>query len=58
MAGFRGRRCSCEICPRCLIPGFPMKWILLIAVVLVFVISLVADYKWRQWMAERKRDRQ
>jgi hypothetical protein len=28
----------------------------ILAVVLV-VASLVADYKWRQWMAARKRDR-
>jgi hypothetical protein len=39
-------------------PEFPMKWILIIAVILVFAVSLVADYKWRQWMAERKRDRE
>jgi hypothetical protein len=31
--------------------------LILIAVVLV-VISFVADYKWRKWMADRKRDRQ
>ncbi len=29
----------------------------ILAVVLV-VASLVADYKWRQWMAARKRDRE
>ncbi len=34
-----------------------MKLILAIGIVLVVAISLVADYKWRQWMAARRRDR-
>jgi hypothetical protein len=34
-----------------------MKWIVGIAVVIILVLSLVADYKWRQWMAARKDDR-
>jgi hypothetical protein len=35
-----------------------MKLLLgLLAIVLV-VASLIADYKWRQWLAARKRDRQ
>lgn len=35
-------------------------WLLIAVVALVFGASLVADYKWRKWMAERKaeRDRQ
>jgi hypothetical protein len=33
--------------------------ILIIIVVLVLVAgSVFADYKWRQWMANRRRDRQ
>jgi hypothetical protein len=35
-----------------------MKLLLLIVVALVFLGSLIADYKWRKWMADRKRDRQ
>jgi hypothetical protein len=34
-----------------------MKLLLVIAVVLVIAGSFYADYKWRQWMAERRRDR-
>jgi hypothetical protein len=34
-----------------------MFLLVILAVVLV-VASLVADYKWRQWMAARKRDRE
>jgi Tfp pilus assembly protein PilV len=34
-----------------------MNW-LLIALVLILVVALAfADYKWRQWMAARRRDR-
>jgi len=32
--------------------------ILAVLVALVFVVSFYADYKWRQWMAARKRDRE
>lgn len=35
-----------------------MKLVLVILVVLVVAVSLLADYKWRQWMAARKFDRQ
>jgi hypothetical protein len=35
-----------------------MKVFLAILVVVVIVASLYADYKWRQWIAARKRDRQ
>jgi hypothetical protein len=35
-----------------------MKTILGILAVLVVAASLFADYKWRQWMAARRRDRQ
>ncbi len=34
-----------------------MKVILIIVAVLVLTGSLVADYKWRQWMAARRRER-
>jgi hypothetical protein len=34
-----------------------MKLILIIVVVLILAGSLVADYKWRQWMAARRRER-
>jgi hypothetical protein len=34
-----------------------MKLVLIIVVGLVLAGSLVADYKWRQWMAERRRER-
>jgi hypothetical protein len=35
-----------------------MKLVLGIVVLVVVAGSLVADYKWRQWMAARRRDRQ
>lgn len=35
-----------------------MNWILVILIVLVVVVSIAADYLWRRWMADRKRDRQ
>ena len=35
-----------------------MKILLPILVLLVVITSLIADYKWRKWMAERRRDRQ
>jgi len=35
-----------------------MKILLGIVAILLLVASLVADYKWRQWIAARKRDRQ
>ncbi|MDR3752391.1 MAG: hypothetical protein P4K93_01750 [Terracidiphilus sp.] len=34
-----------------------MKLILIVVVVLVLAGSLVADYKWRKWMAARRRER-
>lgn len=34
-----------------------MPWLLVIVVALVFAGSFYADYKWRQWMNARKRDR-
>jgi hypothetical protein len=34
-----------------------MKLILIAVAVLVLAGSLVADYKWRQWMAARRRER-
>ncbi len=33
-----------------------MKVLVIIVAVLVVVGSLFADYKWRQWMAARRRD--
>ena len=35
-----------------------MKVLLLILVALVFAASLVADYKWRKWIADQKRRRE
>jgi hypothetical protein len=35
-----------------------MKIILGILAILIIAASLFADYKWRQWMAARRRDRQ
>jgi hypothetical protein len=35
-----------------------MKILLCILAVLIIAASLFADYKWRQWMAARRRDRQ
>jgi hypothetical protein len=34
-----------------------MKIFLAILVVVLVAASLFADYKWRQWMAARRRDR-
>lgn len=34
-----------------------MKIVLIILAVLVIAASLFADYKWRQWMAARRRER-
>ena len=35
-----------------------MKTFLIILVVILVAALAIADYKWRQWMAARKRDRQ
>jgi hypothetical protein len=35
-----------------------MKILLAIVAAAVIAASIYADYKWRQWMAERRRDRQ
>jgi hypothetical protein len=35
-----------------------MKFILAIAIVLIIAGSAFADYKWRQWIAARRRDRE
>jgi hypothetical protein len=35
-----------------------MKILLAILGILLVAASLVADYKWRKWMADRRRDRQ
>jgi hypothetical protein len=34
-----------------------MKIILVIIVILIVAVSLFADYKWRQWLARNRRDR-
>lgn len=34
-----------------------MKLILIAVAVLILAGSLVADYKWRQWIAARRRER-
>jgi hypothetical protein len=33
-----------------------MKLLLAILVLIVFALSFVADYKWRQWMKKRRAD--
>jgi hypothetical protein len=38
-------------------PECAMKLFLLFAGILIVVIGLIADYRWKQWMASRKRDR-
>jgi hypothetical protein len=35
-----------------------MKIVLAIVAVAVVVGSIIADYKWRKWMLERRRDRE
>ena len=35
-----------------------MKILLAILAIVVVVVSFVADYAWRKWMADRRRDRQ
>jgi len=35
-----------------------MKLLLVILVLVLVAGSFVADYKWRKWMAERKRERE
>jgi hypothetical protein len=35
-----------------------MTFLLAAIVVLLVAVSIYADYKWRQWMAARRRDRQ
>jgi hypothetical protein len=39
-------------------PENVMKLILGIAAGVVIAASLFADYKWRRWMADRRRDRE
>jgi hypothetical protein len=34
-----------------------MKILLIIAVLLIVAASFFADYKWRQWLARNRRDR-
>jgi len=35
-----------------------MKFVLILIVVVLAAVTFVADYKWRKWMADRKRDRE
>jgi hypothetical protein len=35
-----------------------MKLILILVVAALVVVSFLADYKWRKWMAQRKRERE
>jgi len=35
-----------------------MKLALILLVVALVAVTLVADYTWRKWMADRKRERQ
>jgi hypothetical protein len=34
-----------------------MKLLFAVAVLVLVALSVVADYKWRQWIAARKRER-
>jgi hypothetical protein len=34
-----------------------MKIVFIVVVVILVAASILADYKWRQWMAARRRDR-
>ncbi len=34
-----------------------MKWLLAILAIAIIIGSLIADYKWRQWVAARRRER-
>jgi hypothetical protein len=38
-------------------PGFAMKILLSILAVVLVAASFFADYKWRKWMADRRRNR-
>jgi hypothetical protein len=35
-----------------------MKIVVIIVIVALVAASVIADYKWRQWMAARRRDRE
>jgi hypothetical protein len=35
-----------------------MKLVLSIVIILVIAATVVADYKWRRWIASRRRDRE
>ena len=35
-----------------------MKLALILIVAALVIVTCIADYKWRKWMADRKRDRQ
>lgn len=35
-----------------------MKLALILIAAALVIVTFVADYKWRKWMAERRRDRQ
>ncbi|MGC1462953.1 MAG: hypothetical protein WA802_12175 [Terracidiphilus sp.] len=43
--------CSCD-------PEVVLKIIVIVVVVVLLAASVFADYRWRQWMAERRRERQ
>jgi hypothetical protein len=34
-----------------------MKFLLIIAAILIVAATFFADYKWRQWLARNRRDR-
>jgi hypothetical protein len=48
---FRIRRNSCD-------PEEAMKIFLGVLALVLVAASLLADYKWRQWMAKRRRERE
>jgi hypothetical protein len=41
-----------------LVAVFAMKIMLVVLALIVIAGSIWADYRWRKWMADRRRDRQ
>ena len=39
-------------------PEFVMKIVVIVVIVALVAALVIADYKWRQWMAARRRDRE
>jgi hypothetical protein len=39
-------------------PEFAMKFVFAILALVLVVVSFFTDYKWRKWIADRRRERQ